>query len=948
MAAQYGIDIKLALGKALSDLDKLTAKFKQVDRASEALQKSINKIPQAFKGIGPAAEKAFRNATAAGLKFVRKVDRATKGLTKSFASLGGVISGAGAGFAVASAVRTAATYEQLQARIKVLTAEYGDLERVQNFVAESAKKFGLSQIEAAQGVSNIYARLRPLGVELADIETTFAGFQTVARLSGATAQEASAAFTQLAQALGSGRLQGDEFRSIAEQVPGLLVAISKETNIAAGDLKKLASDGKITADVVINALKSIEAEGGDALKELLANSPNQRFKDFSNAVEDLSRAFGQNLLPVLTPVVKGLTALLNVVNGLPGPVKVFLSAVTALGAAFLVIAPAVGAAVIAIKAIGGAAIAAFALAAAKVILVVGAIVALGAALKAAYDNFEPFRNLVNFFVDFAQRSGRAIAAFYDEFINGANGIAAAWSGNTQKIADVWTRVTTFLAEAWNSTTTKIAEIWTATKNFIIQNFGFLVTAWNKIVNFFQKAWAKAMQYLPKVAAIAVRAVLSIFGPLAPLLEKAGVRLGSAVAGGLAAGIEAFKTDAPDLAAELGATGPTGKPIGTERYEGKGKGKGKGKGSSSKGPADNVAQLSQELTVQQNLFEIERQRRQALEAGNGERLVELDTMKELNKLNLKLGEIERSNQTEASKVVARKLAQLEYDRAAYKIAEDYEQLKRQTYDDAIKGIDAQIAAGRAITAEQKRELELQGLIDQAKENGVKFTQEEIAALRSKLELRDEELEKLKQLQEQQAKLKQLYESIGGTIRDGITDAIVDAVEGGKDLQKILANTLRTIGTTLIKSGVSGLGTAAGIPGFSEGGIAPAGRPSLVGENGPELIRPLTPTVVSPFEENSKTLATQVARAATLDAFDENGQAIAGSTTVYQNNSAEKQAAAMQAEGSEMIRFESFSVGGIDVVSRNEAEAIGQRAAKQARAQVYRDLKNKPGVRAGVGV
>jgi hypothetical protein len=124
--------------------------------------------------------------------------------------------------------------------------------------------------------------------------------------------------------------------------------------------------------------------------------------------------------------------------------------------------------------------------------------------------------------------------------------------------------------------------------------------------------------------------------------------------------------------------------------------------------------------------------------------------------------------------------------------------------------------------------------------------------------------------------------------------------------------------------------------------------LVGENGPELIRPLTPTIVSPFEENRDTLASQLTRATALDAFDENGQAIQGSNTTYNNNRIEQGAMEDGMSEASTIKFESFSVGGIDVVGRAEAEAIGQRAAKQARAQVYRDLKNKPGVRAGVGV
>ena len=103
----------------------------------------------------------------------------------------------------------------------------------------------MSQREAAKGFAQIYARLRPIGIELKDIESAYAGFETSARLSGASAQEASAAFLQLSQALGSGVLRGEELNSIFEQTPGVVKAIADEMGAPIGQIRKLASEGKI-------------------------------------------------------------------------------------------------------------------------------------------------------------------------------------------------------------------------------------------------------------------------------------------------------------------------------------------------------------------------------------------------------------------------------------------------------------------------------------------------------------------------------------------------------------------------------------------------------------------------------------------------------------------------------------------------------------------------------
>jgi tape measure domain-containing protein len=260
---------------------------------------------------------------------------------KSLGGLRGALVSIGAGALVAGMVRGAAAAEQLQLRLKLLSREYGETERVQQFVAQSAKTFGQSQVEAAAGVADVYARLRPLGTSLAEIETVYKGFNAVALASGTSAEAASGAFLQLSQALGSGRLQGDEFRSIAEQVPGILKLVANEMGVTVGQLKQLGSEGKITSDVLINALAKGFEENKGKISELLALSPAQRFKEFKDSTQALSNAMGSELLPAIVPVVKVATELLRLFGQLPGPMKTIIAAAIGLTAAFVALAPAI-------------------------------------------------------------------------------------------------------------------------------------------------------------------------------------------------------------------------------------------------------------------------------------------------------------------------------------------------------------------------------------------------------------------------------------------------------------------------------------------------------------------------------------------------------------------------------------------------------------------------------
>ena len=239
------------------------------------------------------------------------VQQKTNALQKSFGGLRTALAGIGLTVVARQAVNASATFDKLKIRLGLLTKESGSFAKSLKIAKDAQKAFGLSTIEALEGVTDITARLAPLKVGVDDIRTVFFGFNTAAKLAGASAIESSNAFRQLAQALGSGRLAGDEFRSISEQVPTVLAPIAAELGVTIGELKKLAAEGKLTSDVVLRALGRVGKEGSGFLEELLKNDPTQIFKNFQNATEDLSIALGSQLRPAVEGVTKLLTNLIN-------------------------------------------------------------------------------------------------------------------------------------------------------------------------------------------------------------------------------------------------------------------------------------------------------------------------------------------------------------------------------------------------------------------------------------------------------------------------------------------------------------------------------------------------------------------------------------------------------------------------------------------------------------
>ena len=285
------------------------------------------------------------------------VQNRTNALERSFGGLKAAIGGVGLGLLARQAVRTSINFDKLNLRLGLLTKATGDFSAAQKIATDGQKLFGLSATEALEGVTNITARLKPLGVSLEDIRTTFIGFNTAAKLGGANAQEASNAFRQLAQALGSGRLAGDEFRSVSEQIPLILKPLADELDVDVGKLKELAAQGKLTSDVVIRALRQLGKQGGEDLKAILDNDPTQVFKNLSNEAENLSRAVGEQLTPAILPVIRALTELtkaaVEFVNSPIGKTAAIFAAIAFAAKGVSVLLPILAAGLIKVAAAGG-------------------------------------------------------------------------------------------------------------------------------------------------------------------------------------------------------------------------------------------------------------------------------------------------------------------------------------------------------------------------------------------------------------------------------------------------------------------------------------------------------------------------------------------------------------------------------------------------------------------
>lgn len=120
-------------------------------------------------------------------------------------------------------------------------------------------------------------------------------------ISGTSTMEGQAAMLQLTQAMASGVLRGEELNSILEQTPMIAQTIANYLGVNVGQMREMASEGAITADIVKNAMFAA------------AEETNAKFEEMPMTWGQVWTIFGNYATKALTPV---LTALSWVANNL--------------------------------------------------------------------------------------------------------------------------------------------------------------------------------------------------------------------------------------------------------------------------------------------------------------------------------------------------------------------------------------------------------------------------------------------------------------------------------------------------------------------------------------------------------------------------------------------------------------------------------------------------------
>lgn len=266
------------------------------DDMKKSMEQAFHVNPSTFKNLGDAQEGMFNKISSSARKvyeetrtpmeqfkaklaevnqllnlgaidvetYERKVHQLNSELEqtdgKASAAAGGLgkIGSVLAGFASLSFAKsmldTADAMQSINAQVRQVVSSESEYLAVQRQLLDVANNTRASLESTANLYVSTSRALKDYGYTQQEILTFTEATNNAMAIGGVQAQQQAAALMQLSQALGSGVLQGDEFKSIADAAPILLDTIAEYMGKSRAEIKKLGSEGQLTADVIFKAI----------------------------------------------------------------------------------------------------------------------------------------------------------------------------------------------------------------------------------------------------------------------------------------------------------------------------------------------------------------------------------------------------------------------------------------------------------------------------------------------------------------------------------------------------------------------------------------------------------------------------------------------------------------------------------------------------------------------
>ena len=285
--------LRSQLNRAVQDQEDLNRAMERMDvsAANEAYLRLSNTVSN--------TERYIRDNTDEQGRFNRAIDEGAQGASDLMNMIKGAVAAYASVQTIGKVMDLSDQLTSTTARINLMNDGLQSTQDLQNMIYLSAERSRGAYQTTADAVSKLGLMAGDAFSSSEEIIACTEQLNKQFTIAGTEAAGIDAAMLQLTQAMGSGVLRGEEYNSILEQAPNIIQAIADYMEVPKGQLKDMAAEGQITAEIVKNAMFAA------------ADETNAKFESMPKTFNQIWTSFQNNALMAFQPVLQRLNDIAN-------------------------------------------------------------------------------------------------------------------------------------------------------------------------------------------------------------------------------------------------------------------------------------------------------------------------------------------------------------------------------------------------------------------------------------------------------------------------------------------------------------------------------------------------------------------------------------------------------------------------------------------------------------
>lgn len=281
------------LNQAVQEQQDLNRAMEQMDvsGANDAYLRLSNTISNTERYIRDNTDEQgqFNRAIEQGTDNASELMRMVKGAVAAYVSVQGVMSALNLSDSIASST----------AKLNMMNDGLQTTAQLQDMIFLSAERARGSYLDTMNTVAKLGNLASDAFTSSEEVIAFAEQLQKQFVIAGAGTSEIQNATLQLTQALASGVLRGDELNSIFEQAPTIIQSIADYLDVPMGQIREMASEGELTADIVKAAMFAA------------AEETNAKFESMPKTFEQIGQSIQNTAVMAFQPFLEKLNEIAN-------------------------------------------------------------------------------------------------------------------------------------------------------------------------------------------------------------------------------------------------------------------------------------------------------------------------------------------------------------------------------------------------------------------------------------------------------------------------------------------------------------------------------------------------------------------------------------------------------------------------------------------------------------